>query len=313
MTTIEALGLTKAFGPVRAVDDLSFTARPGRVTGFLGPNGAGKTTTLRMVLGLVRPDTGTATLDGRTYRDLPHPARTVGATLTTGAFHPARSGRNHLRLVATLNDLPLSRVDEVLDLVGLTDAAGRRARGYSLGMQQRLALAAALLGDPQALVLDEPANGLDPDGIRWLRDFLRGLAAQGRTVLVSSHMLAEVAQTVDDVVVIARGRSVAQGPLAEIAGGHQGPVQVVTPVPAQAAVVLSSRAASVTVTGADTVEVGGMSRADVATVTAAAGVPVFEISTRSRSLEQVFFDLVRDPHPDGVPTTTTTTTTGVSR
>jgi len=297
MITIEAHGLTKAFGPVRAVDDLSFTARPGRVTGFLGPNGAGKTTTLRMVLGLVRPDAGTASLAGRTYRDLVSPARTVGAALTSGAFHPARSGRDHLRLAATLNELPVSRVDEVLDLVGLTAAAGRRLRGYSVGMQQRLALAAALLGDPEVLVLDEPANGLDPDGIRWLRDFLRGFAAQGRTVLVSSHMLAEVAQTVDDVVVIAHGRSVAQGPLAELVGREHGQLDVLTPAPAEAAVALSSRATSVTVVEPDTVLVNGMSRADVAAVTAAAGVPVFEISAGHRSLEEVFFDLVQDPDP----------------
>ena len=311
MTIIEARGLTKAFGPVLAVDDLSFTARPGRVTGFLGPNGAGKTTTLRMLLGLVRPDAGTATVGGLQYRDLPSPARTVGATLTTGAFHPARSGRNHLRLVATLNDLPASRVDEVLHLVGLTDAAGRRVRGYSLGMQQRLALAAALLGDPQVLVLDEPANGLDPDGIRWLRDFLRRFAEQGRTVLVSSHMLAEVAQTVDDVVVIARGRSVAQGPLAELAGSEHGRLDVLTPAPAHAAIVLSSRAASVTVAGPQTVTVHGMSRDDVAAATAAAGVPVFEISSRSKTLEEVFFDLVRDP--DTAQPTLPTTSIGGPR
>jgi ABC-2 type transport system ATP-binding protein len=299
MRIIECKGLTKNFGSVRAVHDLSFTAQPGRVTGFLGPNGAGKTTTLRMVLGLVQPDAGTATIAGKEYRDLSDPARTVGATLSTGAFHPSRSGRNHLRLVATLNDLPTSRVEEVLELVGLSAAAGRRVRGYSLGMQQRLALAAALLGDPEVLILDEPANGLDPDGIRWLREFLRELAAQGRTVLISSHMLAEAAQTVDDVIVIARGRSVAQGPLSELAGSEQGHLEVFTPVPAQVAIVTSSRATSVRVTGPETVQVTGMTKSEVAEATAAASVPVFEIRSPTRSLEDAFFDLVHDP--DNIP------------
>ena len=188
-----------------AVDDLSFSVAPGSVLGFLGPNGAGKTTTLRMLLGLARPNSGSATIDGREYTRLENPTATVGAVLDTSGFHPGRKGRNHLRVLARAAAIPVGRVDEMLALVELESAGGRRVKGYSTGMKQRLNLAGALLGDPQVLVLDEPANGLDPQGIRWLRDFLRSLAAEGRTVLVSSHVLAEVAQTVDEVVVIQQG------------------------------------------------------------------------------------------------------------
>ena len=216
---IEVAGLTKHFGSVKAVDDLSFTVDEGRVTGFLGPNGAGKTTTLRMVLGLVNPTSGAATVHGQPFTSLQDPVHTVGAVLDGGMLHPGRSGRNHLRTLARASGIGDQRVDELMQLVALSDAANRRAGGYSLGMRQRLGLAAALLGDPKVLVLDEPANGLDPQGIRWLRDFLRRLANEGRAVLVSSHVLAEVAQTADDVVVIAKGRSVAQG----AAAGADGP------------------------------------------------------------------------------------------
>ena len=213
MAAIETAGLTKRYGAVTAVDDLSFSVREGAVTGFLGPNGAGKTTTLRMILALARPSAGHATVFGRPYAQLDDPARTVGANLEIAGAHPGRKGRDHLRALAAMARIPRSRVDEVLRLVELYDAADRRAGKYSMGMRQRLGLAATLLGDPQILILDEPANGLDPQGIRWLRDFLRGLAAEGRTVLVSSHVLAEVAQTVDDVVVIHRGKLVDQGPV----------------------------------------------------------------------------------------------------
>jgi ABC-2 type transport system ATP-binding protein len=199
--------LTKRYGHTKAVDGLSFDVRPGRVTGFLGPNGAGKTTTLRMILGLVRPNAGTASYDG-----------SAGAVLEDTGFHPGRSGRNHLRVLAVAGRHPLERVDEVLEEVGLSDAADRRVRGYSLGMRQRLAIAAALLGEPQVLILDEPANGLDPPGIRWMRDLLRTQAARGRTVLVSSHQLAEVAFSADDVVVIANGTLRAAGPVEEVLG-----------------------------------------------------------------------------------------------
>src|SRR3954454_15355482 len=221
---IEVEGLTKRFGPVLAVDNLSFTVDEGRVVGFLGPNGAGKTTTLRMALGLVRPTARGATVHGRPFTRLHDPVHTVGAVLDGGMLHPGRTGRNHLRALATAAGIGSQRADELLELVALSDAANRRAGGYSLGMRQRLGLAGAplrgphgvVLGDPQVLVLDEPANGLDPQGIRWLRDFLKRLASEGRAILVSSHVLAEVSQTADDVVVIARGRSVAQAPLEEI-------------------------------------------------------------------------------------------------
>ena len=210
--------LTKRYGEVVAVDDLTFSLHPGTVTGFLGPNGAGKTTTLRLLLGLATPTTGQALVFGRRYRDLEDPARRVGAVLESSDLHPGRSGRDHLRALAIAAKLPPGRVEEVLALVELQAAARRRVKTYSLGMRQRLALAGALLGDPELLVLDEPANGLDPAGVHWLRRFLRRFAEQGRTVLVSSHMLAEAAQTVDHVVIIDRGRLVATGRLQELTG-----------------------------------------------------------------------------------------------
>jgi ABC-2 type transport system ATP-binding protein len=217
--TLTVEGLTKDFGSIRAVDDLTFTVAPGRVVGFLGPNGSGKTTTLRALLGLVRPTGGRALVDGRPYRELPHPARAVGAVLEARAFDRGRTARDHLRVLATEARVPHSRIGEVLDLVGLGHAAERRAGGFSLGMAQRLALAGALLGDPAALILDEPLNGLDPGGVRWLRSFLRGLAAEGRTVLVSSHMLAEIEQGADEVVIIDGGRLLDHGRVDEIRAG----------------------------------------------------------------------------------------------
>ena len=219
MPVIEVRGLTKRFGPVLAVDRLNFEVERGTVVGFLGPNGAGKTTTLRMLLGLVRPDEGTATINGRAYLDLAEPLHQVGAVLEASSFHPGRTARNHLRVQALAGQADPSRVDGVLELTGLTGAADRRVGGFSLGMRQRLGLATALLTDPDLLILDEPANGLDPDGVQWLRDLLRGLAAGGATVLVSSHILAEVAQTVDSVVILDRGRLVAQSSLADLTAG----------------------------------------------------------------------------------------------
>jgi ABC-2 type transport system ATP-binding protein len=221
MSVIEVRGLTKRFGPVLAVDQLSFEVEAGEVVGFLGPNGAGKTTTLRMLLGLVRPDAGTATINGQAYQDLPEPLHQVGAVLEASGFHPGRTARNHLRIQALAGQADPSRVGDVLTLTGLTDAADRRVGGFSLGMRQRLGLATALLTDPELLILDEPANGLDPEGVRWLRDLLRGMAAEGATVLVSSHILAEVAHTVDSVVILDRGRLVAQSSLAELTIGAQ--------------------------------------------------------------------------------------------
>ena len=209
--------LTKRYRTVTAVDGLSVEAGPGRVTGFLGPNGAGKTTTLPILPGLAAPDSGTATINGVRYRDLPHPVRSVGAALDNDCFHPGRSAIEHLRVMATAAGISRRRVPQVLAMVGLAEAGHRRVGGFSLGMRQRLTLAAALLGDPGVLIMDEPLNGLDPDGIRWMRDLLRHLAGEGRTVLISSHLLAEAAQTVDDVVVITRGRLAAQGPVADLA------------------------------------------------------------------------------------------------
>ena len=216
MAIIQVQGLVKRYGPVTAVDDLSFEVQSGTVTGFLGPNGAGKTTTLRMLLSLVTPDAGTAVINGQPYAELPEPLHQVGAVLEASSFHPGRTARAHLRIQALAADADPSRIEDVLDLVGLTDAAGRRVGGFSLGMRQRLSLATALLADPEALILDEPANGLDPEGIRWLRGLLHGFAAEGGTVLVSSHMLAEVAQTIDSVVIVDHGRLLAQGPVAEL-------------------------------------------------------------------------------------------------
>jgi len=220
-TVVSCQALSKRYGEVVAVDEVTFSLDTGTVTGFLGPNGAGKTTTLRMLLGLAKATAGEALVFGRRYEELEQPIRRVGAVLESTDYHPSRSGRNHLRTLALAAELPLSRVEEVLELVGLGAAADRRVRTYSLGMRQRLGVAAALLGDPELLILDEPANGLDPAGVRWLRSFLQQLAADGRTVLVSSHLLAEVAQTVDHVVIIDHGRLLAQGRLDELTGNGQ--------------------------------------------------------------------------------------------
>jgi ABC-2 type transport system ATP-binding protein len=216
---VTASSLSKRYGVLVAVDELTFSLRPGTVTGFLGPNGAGTTTTLRMLLGLAEPTAGEALVFGRRYHDLDNPARRVGAVLESSDFHPGRSGRNHLRALALAAEIPSSRVEEMLELVELHSAADRRVKTYSLGMRQRLGLAAALLGDPELLVLDEPANGLDPAGVYWLRSFLRRFAEQGRTVLLASHMLAEIAQTVDEVVIINRGRRIASGRIDELTRG----------------------------------------------------------------------------------------------
>ena len=297
---IEAVGLTKRYKSVTAVDDLSFRVRDGAVTGFLGPNGAGKTTTLRMVLGLARPSEGTATIQGRRYVELDEPARTVGANLEVAGAHPGRSGRNHLRALAAMAGLPASRVDEVLRLVELESAADRRAGKYSLGMRQRLGLAATLLGDPQVLVLDEPANGLDPQGIRWLRDFLRAMAAEGRTVLVSSHVLAEVAQTVDDVVVIHRGRLVQQGPVESLTAAGAG-VLVRTPRSVALRAALEREGLAVTEAPDGALVVEGADAAQVGEIAFAAGVPLHELAARSTSLEEAFLALTTDAPPQVGP------------
>jgi ABC-2 type transport system ATP-binding protein len=284
--------LSKSFGAVRAVSDLGFTVEPGTVTGFLGPNGAGKTTTLRMLLGLMQPDAGTATFNGVPYTALPDPVGTVGAVLET-AFHPARTGRNHLRVYCRAAGLPLRRADEVLVQVGLADAGSRRAGGYSLGMRQRLALATALLGDPAVMVLDEPANGLDPEGIQWLRGFIRHLAHdQGRTVLVSSHLLSEVEQTVDRVVIVGAGRLVREGSMAELQSGADGAGTVLVRSPEAARLADVLRAEGVSVTAADdTLTVTGQTPADVGRRAFAAGVELHELRSRTSGLEEIYFQL----------------------
>jgi ABC-2 type transport system ATP-binding protein len=308
---VEVHGLTKSFGAIRAVDDLSFTVEPGSITGFLGPNGAGKTTTLRMALGLERPDAGTATFDGVAYADLRAPVRTVGAVLET-AFHPARSGRNHLRVYCRAAGLPVSRADEVLALVGLADAGRRRAGGYSLGMRQRLALATALLGDPAVLVLDEPANGLDPEGIQWLRGFLRHLAHdQGRTVLVSSHLLAEVEQTADRVVIVGAGKLVRQGSLAELRSGSVGSVLVRSPQKDALADLLRATAGTSVVTTdghPDGLTVTGLPVEEVGRRAFAGGIELHELRAHTSGLEEVYFQLTAgsEQYAAGRPGTATT-------
>jgi ABC-2 type transport system ATP-binding protein len=289
VAAIEVQGITKHFGDVHAVEDLSFGVERGHVVGFLGPNGAGKTTTLRMVLGLVNPTAGKATIDGHAYGDLDDPARTVGALLDGGMLHPGRTGRNHLRAIAQSAGIDESRVGELLELVALSDAADRRAGGYSLGMRQRLGLAAALLGDPSVLVLDEPANGLDPQGIRWLRDFLRRLASEGRAVLVSSHVLAEISQIADEVIVINHGRSVAQAPLAELIARGGGGMRVAGPDVGRLREILEADGASVA--GAGDIVVRDRTGEQIGRLIAQHQLVVSELAPVGSSLEEVFFEL----------------------
>ncbi len=292
MIEVEALG--KRFGRTQAVSELSFSVQPGVVTGFLGPNGAGKSTTLRALLGLIRPDSGTARVLGAPYSELPRPLEQVGAVLEASHLHPGRSGRDHLRVLASTAGIPRSRVEEVLELVELTDDARRRTKGYSLGMRQRLGLAAALLGDPEVLVLDEPANGLDPQGIRWLRDLVRTLAGEGRTVLLSSHVLAEVAQVVDEVVIIHRGRLVRKGSVAELQSEITAVTIVRSPDPKRLAMALA--AAGI---GFDRSDDGAfLARADapkLGELAAAAGVVLHELAPERASLEEVFLELTSAP------------------
>jgi ABC-2 type transport system ATP-binding protein len=285
-------GVTKRFGPVAAVSDLDFTVEPGRVTGFLGPNGAGKTTTLRMLLGLVAATSGTATIGGRAYREIDRPMGVVGASLEA-SFHPGRSGRAHLAVVASGAGIPQSRVGAVLDQTGMTPYADRRVGGYSLGMRQRLGLATALLGDPGVLVLDEPINGLDPEGIRWIRSFLRELAAEGRTILVSSHLLSEVRQTVDDVVVIANGRLRFVGPLASLENSAGTTSLADAPDRAGLAAALAAAGHPAT-TAADGLRVD-LPPVEVGRIALAAGVALSALTTTGAGLEDEFLALVADP------------------
>jgi len=291
MAVITIQGLTKRFGDVLAVDDLSFAVDHGTVVGFLGPNGAGKTTTLRMLLGLVTPTAGSARIDGRPYRELADPVRQVGAVLEASSFHPGRSARNHLRVIATAAGLPLDRADAVLDQVGLTQAARRRVGGFSLGMRQRLGLATALLGDPAVLILDEPANGLDPEGVHWLRGLLRQLADQGCTVLVSSHVLAEVAQTVDQVVIIAAGRLVTQSTLAALTARTDQLVRVRTPQAETLQALLAAQGIQADPDGADQLLAAGTTTEAVGRAAAAAGIVIYEMAAERSNLEDVFLQL----------------------
>jgi ABC-2 type transport system ATP-binding protein len=290
-------GLTKRFGGLTAVDDLSFALEAGTITGFLGPNGAGKTTTLRMLLGLAAPTAGRALIFDQPYAQLAGAARRVGAVLEATDFHPGRSGRDHLRTLSRAVGLPDSRVDEVLGLVELTDAAGRRVKGYSLGMRQRLGLASALLGDPELLVLDEPANGLDPEGVRWLRDVLRTFASEGRTVLISSHVLAEVAQTVDQVLIISRGRLVVETSLERLTARVGGSVRVRSPQLAQLAEALRREQIETTSSNDHALLAHGTTSERVGDVAFAAGVPVHELVTEGSSLEEVFLELTSETQP----------------
>ena len=294
--SITVEGLTKRFGSVLAVDDLTFATTPGRVTGFLGPNGAGKTTTLRMVLGLVMPTAGRATIDRARYADLAHPLREVGAALEASSFHPGRSARDHLRVLATAGRIPLGRVDETLGQVGLADVADRRAGGFSLGMRQRLGLAAALLGDPRVLVLDEPANGLDPEGIAWLRGFLRYLAGEGRTVLISSHVLSEVQQTVDDVVILVHGRLVRQATLAELDDPTTRAVQIRTPNPDGLRLALAqARLPAAEPTADGGWRVIGTTTDAIGAAAFAGGIELHELAATASDLERTFLELTADP------------------
>jgi ABC-2 type transport system ATP-binding protein len=267
----------------------------GSIVGFLGPNGAGKTTTLRMLLGLVTPTSGTATINGRPYRELPQPRHVVGAVLEASNPYPGRSARDHLRIEALAGNAPRSRVDEVLDLVDLTEAAGRRVGQYSLGMRQRLGLATALLCDPEILILDEPANGLDPEGVHWLRRLLRQLAAEGRTVLVSSHILAEVAQTVDSVVIMDHGRLVTQSTLDQLTERATHVIRVRTPRPEHLAALLVENGATAHIVGPDRLEVTGASGELIGTLAAEAAIPIFETTTEAADLEDVFLQLTGNP------------------
>jgi ABC-2 type transport system ATP-binding protein len=291
MTVIEVRSLVKRFGPATVIDGLSFAVGAGTVTGFLGPNGAGKTTTLRMLLGLVTPASGQAVIWGKPYRELGSRRRRVGAVLEASGFHPGRTVADHLRVRCAATGAARSRIDAVLAETGMGELALRRAAGLSLGERQRLGLAGALLGEPEVLILDEPANGLDPAGVLWLRGFLRRLGDQGRTVLVSSHILAEVAQFADSAVVIDRGRLVSAGPVTELVKAARQAVTVRTPRAEALCAALASEGAAVRAVAPDRLEVTGLGAEEVATLAAALGIPVFEMTADAGSLEEAFLRL----------------------
>jgi ABC-2 type transport system ATP-binding protein len=292
---IEARGLSKRYGVTLAVDDLSFKVEAGKVTGFLGPNGSGKSTTMRMIVGLDAPTSGAATVGGRTYGSLRFPLHEVGALLDADAAHPGRRARDHLNWLADSNRIRRTRVDEVLDTVGLTDAAHRRVGELSLGMGQRLGIAAALLGDPAVLILDEPINGLDPEGILWVRHLLRSLAGEGRTVLVSSHLMTEMALTADDLIIIGRGRLLSSGSVTDFieqrAGHH---VKVVTPDADALGALLRDKGAEVAVDGPEVLSVQGLESRDIGILASGAGLTLYELSTQRASLEDAFMELTHE-------------------
>ena len=292
---ITAHALTKRYGTTTAVDRLTFEVPAGAVTGFLGPNGSGKSTTMRMIRGLDNPDSGTALSDGRPYAELDWPIREVGALLDAKAFHPARTARNHLRWLAVSNDIPLGRVDEVLDQVGLTSVANRRAGKFSLGMGQRLGIAAALLGDPGVMLFDEPVNGLDPEGIRWVRHFLRGLAAEGRTVLVSSHLISEMSLTADRLVVIGRGRLIVETSVADfVSRSGGGAVKLVTPDPVGFAAALRVVGATAEPGDGDSLTIEGLTSPEIGDLAAREGLRIHELTPITASLEDAFMELTQD-------------------
>ncbi|WP_025133011.1 ABC transporter ATP-binding protein [Leucobacter sp. PH1c] len=294
---IEARGLSKRYGGKLAVDDVSFTIQPGQVTGFLGPNGAGKSTSMRLMVGLDRPSAGTVTVHGRRYADLPAPLHEVGALLDAKGVHPGRTARSHLRALAATHGIPDRRVHEVLEQTGLGAVANKRVGGFSLGMGQRLGIAAALLGDPRVLILDEPVNGLDPDGVLWVRQLVRHLASEGRTVLLSSHLMSEMAQTADHVIVLGRGRVVADAPIGDfIAGGRQQRVTVRSPEAARLASLLMSlpeTTATLEPAGDEAFTVSGLSAPEIGAVAAANGVVLHELSPIAASLEDAYLELTR--------------------
>jgi ABC-2 type transport system ATP-binding protein len=293
--TIEARGLTKRYGAATAVDDLSFTVGAGQVTGFVGPNGAGKSTTMRMVLGLARPDAGTVTVNGQPYASLHTPLGVVGALLDAAGTHPGRRGYDHLLWLAQSNGLPRWRVDEVLGLVGLETASRRRTSAFSLGMAQRLGIAAALLGDPPVLMFDEPVNGLDPEGIRWIRGFLRSLAAEGRAVFVSSHLMSELEDTADHLIVIGRGRLIADASVrAVLAAASDDRVAIRTPARAEAITVLTGAGGAVTSTDGDMLLVSGLPPDRVAALIVERGLPLLALTPHRASLEDAYMELTRD-------------------
>ncbi len=301
---IEARGLTKRYGDKLAVDDLTFTVRPGMVTGFLGPNGAGKSTTMRMILGLDAPTQGSVTVNGLPYRDHAAPLREVGALLDARSVHPGRSAYHHLLALAQTCGIRRSRVDEVVDAVGLNAVARRRAGGFSLGMGQRLGIAAALLGDPGTVILDEPVNGLDTEGIRWIRSLLQGLAAEGRTVFVSSHLMSEMAMTAQHLIVIGRGRLIADTGMEEfVARAAPGVVRVRSTDPAALAALLRSRDGAVAEAGDGGLAVSGLTTDEVGRLAGAAGITLLELTAQQASLEEAFVDLTRDAVEFRAPTT----------